>query len=312
MLEFSRFAVLATTVLVVIALLGYVAVLNTSSKRRAVAKELAGVGAASGSALDDVDIADIADAPTTRAETASVASAAGRGLGWYATAFVRLALVVLTAGLVARTIAVGHAPMANQYEFAISFVWGILAAYVYFEWRYKTRALALAVLPVSIALLLYADTVGAEAAPLIPALQNHLLLTAHVVTAVLAYGACAVGFGAAVLYLIKRKVTWGFLPSDDLLDEIGYRSTVIAFPLITVMIILGAIWADIAWGSYWSWDPKETAALVTWLVYGAYLHARVVRDWRGTRAAWLLILGFAAVVFTYFGNQFFGGLHAYA
>ena len=86
----------------------------------------------------------------------------------------------------------------------------------------------------------------------------------------------------------------------------------IAYPLLTVMIILGAIWADIAWGRYWSWDPKETAALVTWLIYGGYLHARVVRDWRGKRAAWLLVLGFAAVLFTYFGNLFFGGLHSYA
>ena len=98
----------------------------------------------------------------------------------------------------------------------------------------------------------------------------------------------------------------------DLLDEIGYRAVVIAFPLLTIMIILGAIWADIAWGRYWSWDPKETAALVTWLIYGAYLHARVVRDWRGSKAAWLLILGFAAILFTYFGNLFFGGLHSYA
>ena len=83
----------------------------------------------------------------------------------------------------------------------------------------------------------------------------------------------------------------------------------LTFPLLTIMIVLGAIWADIAWGSYWSWDPKETAALVTGLVY---LHARVVGSWRGRRAAWLLVLGFAAVLFTYFGNLFFGGLHSYA
>ena len=85
----------------------------------------------------------------------------------------------------------------------------------------------------------------------------------------------------------------------------------IAYPLLTVMIILGAIWADIAWGRYWSWDPKETAALVTWLIYGAYLHARVARGWRGDRSAYLLILGFVAILFTFFGNYFFGGLHSY-
>jgi ABC-type transport system involved in cytochrome c biogenesis permease subunit len=79
-----------------------------------------------------------------------------------------------------------------------------------------------------------------------------------------------------------------------------------------MVVILGAVWADVAWGSYWSWDPKETASLLTWLVYGAYLHARVVRGWRGRRAAWLLMLGFACVLFTFFGNLFFGGLHSYA
>ena len=85
----------------------------------------------------------------------------------------------------------------------------------------------------------------------------------------------------------------------------GYKAVIITFPMLTIMIILGSVWANIAWGRYWSWDPKETAALVTWLIYGAYLHARVVRDWRGSKSAWLLVLGFAAILFTYFGNLFF-------
>jgi ABC-type transport system involved in cytochrome c biogenesis permease subunit len=81
--------------------------------------------------------------------------------------------------------------------------------------------------------------------------------------------------------------------------------------MMALTIILGAIWADIAWGRYWSWDPKETAALVTLLMYGGYLHARVIRGWRGERSAYLLLLGFAATAFTYYGNYFFGGLHGY-
>ena len=80
---------------------------------------------------------------------------------------------------------------------------------------------------------------------------------------------------------------------------------------MTMVIVLGAVWAEIAWGRYWSWDPKETAALMTWLIYGAYIHARVTKDWRGNRSAWLLILGFVAVIFTFFGNHWFGGLHSY-
>ena len=97
-----------------------------------------------------------------------------------------------------------------------------------------------------------------------------------------------------------------------MLDDLGYKATVVTFPMLTLMLILGAIWGNVAWGRYWGWDPKETAALVTWLIYGAYLHARVTRGWRGSRSAWLLILGFCAVIFTYLGNLFFGGLHSYA
>lgn len=301
MLEISRLCVLATTILVALALVTYVVVLFTASSRR-VTTVRSGVLVGSGRLEEESE----AVAPDR------AAAGPARGVAWYGMWLVRLAALVLTVGLVTRTTHTGHAPFANQYEFAVAFAWGVLVAYVYFEARYHVKALALMVLPVAAALLLYADTVGSEAAPLVPALQNHLLLTLHVVTAVLAYGATGVAFGAAVLYLVKPYVRWRFIPSSDLLDEIGYRATVLTFPLLTIMIVLGAIWADIAWGTYWSWDPKETAALVTWLVYGAYLHARVVGSWRGNRAAWLLILGFAAVLFTYFGNLFFGGLHSYA
>ena len=167
-------------------------------------------------------------------------------------------------------------------------------------------------LPVILAMLVYASTLSYEANPLMPALQNSPLLTLHVFTAALSYGAAVIAFGAGVMYLLAPRIGWHGWPKPEILDELGYKAVIITFPMLTIMIILGAIWANIAWGRYWSWDPKETAALVTWLIYGAYLHARVVRDWRGARAAWLLVLGFAAILFTYFGNLFFGGLHAYA
>ena len=205
----------------------------------------------------------------------------------------------------------GHGPFANQYEFSVAFAWGMIAAYVYFEHRYHVRTIALLILPITAGILLYAMTVGDTANPLVPALQNNLLLTTHVVLAIIAYGAFAVSFAAAVLYLIQPEEGRRGLPKPALLDEIGYRAVIIGFPLDTMMVILGAVWADVAWGTYWSWDPKETASLLTWLVYGAYLHARVARGWRGRRAAWLLMLGFAAVAFTFFGNLFFTGLHSY-
>jgi cytochrome c-type biogenesis protein CcsB len=155
-------------------------------------------------------------------------------------------------------------------------------------------------------------TVGDAALPLVPALQNNLLLTVHVAVAIVAYGAFTVSSAAAALYLIQPEGGRPNLPKPAYLEEISYRSVIIGFPFLTMVIVLGAVWAEQAWGTYWSWDPKETASLVTWLIYGAYLHARVVRGWRGRRAAWLLMLGFGAILLTFFGNLFFGGLHSYS
>jgi ABC-type transport system involved in cytochrome c biogenesis permease subunit len=231
----------------------------------------------------------------------------------YGSYFTRLAALFLTSCLVLRAIATGHGPFTNQYEFSVAFAWGMVAAYIYFEHRYHVRTIALLILPIAAALLLYALTVGATADPLVPALQNNLLLTVHVAVAIVAYGAFSISFAAAVLYLTQPDEGRPGWPKPALLDEMGYRAVIIGFPLLTMTVVLGAVWAEIAWGSYWSWDPKETSSLLTWLVYGAYLHARVARGWVGRRAAWLLVAGFASVLLTFFGNLFFGGsLHSYA
>jgi cytochrome c-type biogenesis protein CcsB len=150
-----------------------------------------------------------------------------------------------------------------------------------------------------------------EVDALIPALQNPPMITLHVSLAILAYATFAVAFAAAVLFLLasRRRIDW--LPSPDLLDDLGYRAVTVGFPAMALVLILGAVWAHQAWGSYWSWDPKETSALFTWLIYGVYLHTRSLRGWRGNRSAIILLVGFAAVAFTYFGNYVFGGLHAY-
>ena len=169
-------------------------------------------------------------------------------------------------------------------------------------------------LPITLAMELYALSWATTADPLAPALQNSLLLTTHIIVAIFAYGAFAVSFAAAGLYLVHDWVPEGFarvLPKREVLDRLGYRAVVIGYPLLTAVIVLGAVWAQIAWGSYWSWDPKETASLVTWLIYGGYLHARVARGWVGRGAAWLLVVAFASVILTFVGNAFFGGLHSY-
>lgn len=309
MLELSRTLLASATALLAVALLINVVVVATRHRAPATrAARPVAVGRGTSSPVSPLS----PSAPDDDDPTPPGLASPKRGVAWASDRGVELALLAMTVGLVLRSIHTGHAPFANQYEFACSFAWGITAAYVFFERRYGVRALSLMVLPLPVVMLFYASTVGAEAVPLMPALQNHLLLTLHVVTAVIAYGAAGVSAGAAVLYLVRPHLKFRGLPSEELLDEIGYRAVVIAFPLLTIMIILGAVWADIAWGRYWSWDPKETSALVTWLIYGGYLHARVVRDWRGKKAAWLLVLGFAAILFTYFGNLFFGGLHSYA
>lgn len=294
MLRFAQYSLVTGIVLVAAALICYIVVLARSRTAHAPVPAYAG-----------------ADAPPAAVSGAAPRAESG-GLARLGSNFTVLALAFLTGSMLARTLATGHGPFASQYEFAVAFGWGIVAAQVYFEWRYRVRMLALLVLPIAGALLLYAMTVGDTAVPLVPALQNHLLLTVHVAVAIVAYGAFSVACAAGVLFLVQPDGGRRGLPRPALLDEIAYRAVVLAFPLMTMTIVLGAVWADIAWGTYWSWDPKETASLITWLIYGAYLHARVVRGWRGRRAAWLLMLGFAAVLFTFFGNLFFGGLHSYS
>lgn len=233
-------------------------------------------------------------------------------LGKWGTILVINAFVFLTGALAFRWVAAGHGPFSNMYEFSLSFVWGTLAAELYFEFKYGLRSMAILVMPVCLAMLAYAATVPSEIDPLVPALQNSLLLTVHVVVAIAAYGAFALSFAAGALYLFNRNDRFRWLPRREVLDEVGYKAVMFAFPMMALVLILGALWAKVAWGQYWSWDPKETAALVTWLIYGGYLHARVIRGWKGDRSAYLLVIGFGAVLFTYFGNYFLGGLHSYA
>ncbi|HEX2301254.1 MAG TPA: c-type cytochrome biogenesis protein CcsB, partial [Pseudonocardiaceae bacterium] len=157
----------------------------------------------------------------------------------------------------------------------------------------------------------------AEAAPLVPALNSYWIAV-HVSAAAGATGILVVSGVASVLYLIRQRprVAGRFvaqLPGAEVLDRLAYRTAVVAFPIWTFGIITGAIWAEAAWGRYWGWDPKETVALVAWVVYAGYLHARATAGWRGSRAAWVNVAGLAVMLFNFFFvNIVIAGFHSYA
>ena len=223
------------------------------------------------------------------------------------------AWLALAASLGLRAVIVGRGPWGNLFEFSVAFAFSIIGGYLLLQRRYPIRSIGFLPMGVALALLLYASSLPSDIRPLVPALQNAPLLTIHVGMAVLSYGIFATSFAAGVAYLIQGpgdRFAW--LPSHKVLDEAAYRAVVIGFPIFATMIILGSWWASIAWSRYWGWDPKETAALVTWLTYAVYLHARNQRSWAGRPAALLLVVGFGMVLVTYSGSLWFSGLHSYS
>ena len=248
-----------------------------------------------------------------------------RGIGSLAAAGLCIGLVLHSVGLVLRWMEThqtgyGYVPLSNMYESLIFFSWTIVLIYLILELKYRQKIIGVFVTPfafLAIALTSIIPGVDARITPLVPALQSNWLAI-HVITCFFGYAAFAVSFGISILYLIrdrKEEAAAGLskrLPSTSILDEVNYKSIVIGFPMLTLGIVTGAAWANYAWGTYWSWDPKETWSLITWFVYAAFLHARFTRDWRGRKAAILSIVGFVAVLFTYFGvNYLLSGLHSY-
>jgi cytochrome c-type biogenesis protein CcsB len=249
-------------------------------------------------------------AASTATGTPATASTTPGSIGH---AFTWVAWLMLGLSLLARGIVVGRGPWGNMYEFSMAFAFGILTGYLFLQRRYPIRAIAFLPLGVALFLVGYAETLPSTIEPLVPALDNAPLLTIHVAMAMISYGIFAVSFAAGVGYLVQgTEDRHSWLPSHKVLDEVAYRAVIIGFPIFATMIILGSWWASIAWGRYWGWDPKETSALVTWLIYAVYLHARNQRGWSGRPSALILVIGFGAVLFTYFGNLFFSGLHSYS
>lgn len=244
-----------------------------------------------------------------------------------------IATLISVAGLIGHTLAIalrwaesykmgiGHAPFSNLYESLIFFSWMIIFLYLLVEWRTRNRTLGAFVTPLAFLAMAYASFspgITSQIQPLIPALKSNWLIS-HVITCFVGYAAFGLSFGLSLMYLLKRRSEAGrpgaitrLLPSTGMLDELNYQMVVIGFLMLTLGIITGSVWAHSAWGSYWSWDPKETWSLITWLVYAAVLHSRLVRGWRGKKIAVLCLVGFACVLFTYFGVNYLAGLHSYA
>jgi cytochrome c-type biogenesis protein CcsB len=204
-------------------------------------------------------------------------------------------------------------PLANFYESLVFFAWCLPFVGLLSFRRHLKGYLGAVVAILACLLLAYASLGGVDSRikPLMPALKSNWLLI-HVVTCFLGYAAFALSFGCANLYLFQARRPRPSLPPLGQLDRLIYQTTTLGFLLLTLGILTGAVWAESAWGRYWSWDPKETWSLITWLIYAALLHARLVKGWPGRRIAWLAVLGFMAVLFTYFGVSFLlTGLHSY-
>ena len=226
-------------------------------------------------------------------------------------------LILHTAALVCRGIGAGRLPMTNQYEFATSFAWGLSLVSLIFIVKFKFPVLGAFAAPVIFLIIGYAAMQSKEVKDLMPSLRSSWL-GFHVSTAIIAYGSFGVSFVLGIIFLLREKMKdRGFwdrhVPAREKLDLIAYRSVCLGLLFLTFTIITGAIWAERAWGSYWSWDPKETWSLVTWIIYAVYLHLRLRRGWRGRAAAIFAVVGFICVLFTYIGvNTFLPGIHSYA
>jgi cytochrome c-type biogenesis protein CcsB len=224
---------------------------------------------------------------------------------------------VHTASIIYRYFDGGHMPIASMHDASSFFAWCIVVIFFMLESKYRIGIMGAFIMPIVFVLMLSSSVLPREIQPLSPVLRSYWL-GIHTFLAFLGNAAFAVAFGVGIMYLLqehylKSKHLHGLfqrLPSLQILDEINYKLISLGFPLLTLAIITGALWAESAWGSYWRWDPKEVWSMVTWFIYALILHIRLVAGWRGKRAAILSILGFAVVLFTFFGvNLLLKSLH---
>jgi cytochrome c-type biogenesis protein CcsB len=301
-----------SSVLVLVAALLLLAVELAYTRSRALEKQLVGATVAADSATPGV----VVDDPKRRVD---------ERVGRAGLALVYVGIGLLLACIVLRGLATARAPWGNMYEFInlTSFCGLVTAAVVLRRPQYRSLWVFV-VVPVLVLLTVSGRWLYANAAPVMPALQSYWL-PIHVSVVSLGSGVFLVAGVASILFLVKMSRlgapdTQGGLagvvqrlPDAQTLDRIAYRTTIFAFPVFGFGVIFGAIWAEEAWGRYWGWDPKETVSFIAWVVYAAYLHARSTAGWRDKKAAWINVVGFAAMVFNlFFINLVTVGLHSYA
>ncbi len=231
-----------------------------------------------------------------------------------------LGFLIHSASIIYRYATAGHLPITSMHEASSFFAWCVVLIFFLLEYRYKIGIMGSFILPVVFVLMLSSSVLPRGIHPLSPVLQSYWL-GVHTLLAFLGNAAFAVAFGIGIMYLLqehylKSKRLHGLfqrLPSLQILDEINYRLISVGFPLLTLAIISGALWAERAWGSYWRWDPKEVWSMITWFIYALVLHVRLTAGWRGRRAAILSIIGFSVILFTFFGVNFLlKSLHSFA
>jgi cytochrome c-type biogenesis protein CcsB len=300
-------------------------------KAAAAARVPALVGAAAGSGESPASNAPAGDGPAGRAVGGSSVVTSGRtGVGRWVTIAVALVccgLAAHTTGVVLRGVSVHRLPWGDMYEFVTALTCVAVAFFLAAMIRYRAYYLGLFVMVAVVLVLGLAETViYTPAGPLVPALQSYWLAI-HVTAMTLATGVFFVAAVAGITYLFvdrhARRVAAGRpagsdgilrrLPGPEALDRLAYRTVVFGFPIWTFGVMAGAIWADRAWGSYWSWDPTETFAFITWVVYACFLHARATAGWRGRRATVIQLLGFGCLIFNVLViSLVVPGLHSYA
>jgi cytochrome c-type biogenesis protein CcsB len=238
--------------------------------------------------------------------------------GRMAVALVVLGALLHLASIATRGLAAQRWPLGNMYEYISAIcIAAVVTWLVVLRRTPASRPAGLFVLlPVLVLMLLAGSVLYAPAGPVVPPLRSYWM-SIHVSTITISSGLLLVSGVASLLYLLRRSgslaVVAEKLPAADALDRLAYRITIVAFPLFTFAIITGAIWAEAAWGRFWGWDPKETVAFVSWVIYAAYLHARATAGWRTGRAAWVNVAGFATMIFNlFFINMVVAGLHSYA